>query len=721
MWWFDDDLPTASSQMASGIRCPMRPVDHQPAARQLRELRGRLVLYEAAAQQYVEEIESLRSRQSEVIDKARQAAGRQIAEANLAHEGDIANLIAIIASIEETAAERSVEFNRMRSRLAQCESDLEEKTKRLQQIQQQTQQDAQRHNNELEQAHDASRGRDVIIRRLRSQLGRQNNDHDKKLTLIQNAHEQTIKETHRQHAAEVCLLRQALLVSRQEADEHATASSDLKKELLKQSQDHAGQLADLRVQHTTETRRYETALEVSEQKAAERDGLKQQLIASEIQIGQLQTELDTAQGDSTNRAVQIRHLESNLAKQADDHRRDCQELQRRADERFASVQEGCSEETNRMVAEKQSLERSLQASQQQQAALHSTVEQLKRKCDAQVQQITRLTHDRVTSDACRAKREQSYETAATELRGEIDRRDQMIHGLQVALQTASLKANEHRAEHHDDQQQVRQAVEAVEQRMEQLEAEAENKFSLLATTRRENEELSNQSARLAQQHAQEIASLHRSLRDANDRCKQLEEDSRQLSADSQKRQSLLADAEQRSGQLLSMQNKLRHTLQQRLHTEIDLRQSAETKLRQVREDNTAVRTELDRVRAGIQKLVEQNDLLRESFQAANRCAQSSEHTVASLERNTDALRERLRQEATARRKAQSALRKQAVGDPRAMVQETWIELATDEQIQRLTRRLKAVEKMRTIERRRAVDQIHRHRNQINDLQNRRAA
>lgn len=90
-----------------------------------------------------------------------------------------------------------------------------------------------------------------------------------------------------------------------------------------------------------------------------------------------------------------------------------------------------------------------------------------------------------------------------------------------------------------------------------------------------------------------------------------------------------------------------------------------------------------------------------------------------LELEMEMLRGRLRQEAAIRRKVQSALRRFATGNnSRADMRQTWAQIGKDELLQRLVRRLEAVEKMRCKDRRIADTQMEHYQIAIDELESR---
>ena len=89
--------------------------------------------------------------------------------------------------------------------------------------------------------------------------------------------------------------------------------------------------------------------------------------------------------------------------------------------------------------------------------------------------------------------------------------------------------------------------------------------------------------------------------------------------------------------------------------------------------------------------------------------------VSTLEHDARSLQSRLSQEASARRKAESALRRIAQEGVDTDVEKIWAQIETDERITRLTRRLRATETMRDIERRLAVEQIQKYRTRVKEL------
>ena len=93
----------------------------------------------------------------------------------------------------------------------------------------------------------------------------------------------------------------------------------------------------------------------------------------------------------------------------------------------------------------------------------------------------------------------------------------------------------------------------------------------------------------------------------------------------------------------------------------------------------------------------------------------SSRTIALLELDLESLRSRLTHEASLRRKAQAALRRQAQDDDSSFLK-AWIEIESGELIERLTRRLDAAERMRNLERLHALDRIESYRRELAKLQ-----
>ncbi len=759
MWWLNGER-----EAASGADGGLTGTTGS-AQREIVHLHRKVALQESLAEQRREQM----LRVPPLIERMKEKHQHAIVSSTIEHSLELADLIAVTASIEES-------LTRAETLLERKDHELALTLEAYDQLEEEKQIAEQDHSVEvrvlieqLEKAIGGQQDRDLMIRRLQSQIGQIESEHVETQRQRDEEHQAIVDELDRKYKSQVATLVQSLHASRKQAEQRQSDLDAADRELGAIADVHAQDVESMLADHQEQVRRLTSAGKLLEQRLAEQDdlreayerereqalqheqalaqaaeeakaqiyevvrdhqlqiederaaseGLKEQLAVALAEADSTRCNADDAQRQLIQRQATIEMLESKLNSQAESHRLDCEELARRGEERVAAMEASRSEEASRLREEAQRLQHETHCEaehvRQEKDALSQQLGLLQKKCDSQTDQIADLLHKHIANKGQFVVRQKAEEANSAKQQASLEKRDEMIRQLRDELQSANDEATQREDEHRRETQEASDAAEVVQRRFADLVKSQDATTGQLARTRREAQQLRSDLKQQTKAHETELRQLQLLNDEREQRCEQLRSELERASVIARRCEASSDEAHRRSEQLLQMHKTLRTTLHERLHDEIDRRASADVQL-------DAAQTERDTLRGQVKHLRLRVTELSNEVETLLSVDDSVQSKIVHLNtvRDVATLRDRLRKEAVARRKAQSALRKQ-VGGRDQSAKEAWLEIATEEQVERLTRQLEAVEAMRLIEQRQAVDQIHQHQARIDNLENRRAA